>query len=122
MPNDLKEIETAFYGAMQRGDAEAMADLMAEDCLYIHSFGTRDTKASYLDRVRDGFFVYHRVDTTQDRIILRGDVAIVTGTMTGVVTAGGIERRLNNVRTSVWAKEGGGWKLALFQPTPWLDR
>lgn len=122
MSDDLKGIESAFYGAMQRGDASAMAELMAEDCIYIHSFGTRDSKASYLDRVRNGFFVYHRVEVSQDRIVMRGNVAIVVGTMTGVVTAGGVERRLNNIRTSVWAQEAGGWRLVLFQPTPWLDR
>lgn len=122
MPHEIEEIETAFYGAMQRGDADAMAGLMADDCVYIHSFGSRDDKACYLDRVRDGFFVYRRVEATRDRIVIRGDVAIVLGTMTGVVTAGGVERRLNNVRSSVWVREDGGWKLSLFQPTPWLDR
>lgn len=122
MQNELKRIETAFYSAMQSGDADAMAELMAEDCVYIHSFGTRDSKTSYLERVRKGFFVYQRVDVTQDKIIARGDVAIVVGMMTGVVTAGGVERRLNNVRSSVWSREDGSWKLVLFQPTPWLDR
>ena len=122
MSDELREIETAFYGAMQRGDADAMAQLMADDCTYIHSFGSRDTRDSYIERVRSGFFVYQRVDFTQDKIVMRGDVAIIVGTMTGMVTAGGVERRLNNVRPSVWSKEGGGWKLVLFQPTPWLDR
>ncbi len=58
MSEELREIETAFYGAMQRGDADAMAQLMADDCTYIHSFGSRDTRDSYIERVRAGFFVY----------------------------------------------------------------
>jgi uncharacterized protein (TIGR02246 family) len=122
MTTNLKAVETAFYAAMQSNDAEAMGRLMAPDCVYIHSFGNRDSKDTYLDRVRNGFFVYHRIDFTQDRILERGDVVIIVGTMSGTVTAGGVERRLNNVRTSVWSREKDRWKLALFQPTPWLDR
>lgn len=118
MTTEVSNVDAAFYEAMQRCDADAMGALMADDCIYIHSFGTRDTRSGYLDKVRDGFLVYHKVDATRDKIIMRGDVAIIVGT----VTAGGVDRRLNNVRTSVWAKDGNGWKLVLFQPTPWLDR
>jgi ketosteroid isomerase-like protein len=122
MTEDVARIDAAFFEAMQCCDADSMGALMAEDCVYIHSFGTRDSKPSYLEKVRGGFFVYHRVDVTRERIITRGDVAVVVGTMSGTVTAGGVDRRLNNVRSSVWAREGDGWKLVLFQPTPWLDR
>lgn len=122
LPQDLIEAEAAFYAAMRRGDADAMAPFMAEDCVYIHSRGNRDSKQSYLDRVRSGYFVYGSVDVTQEEVVIRGDVVMIIGTMTGVVTAGGAERVLDNIRSSVWVRNGTGWQLALFQATPWLAR
>lgn len=123
MLDTIKAADTAFFAAMQACDAEAMAPMMAPDCVYLHSFGTRDTKDSYLDKVRTGGLVYHRVEVTQDTVLVRGDVATVVGTMSGTVTAGGVDRRLMNIRSSVWARgDDGAWQLVLFQPTPWLDR
>ncbi|MCF7646576.1 nuclear transport factor 2 family protein [Bacillus subtilis] len=122
MTAEIKTIEASFYAAMQRGDADAMADMMADNCTYFHSFGARDTKNSYLERVRNGFFIYHRVEAKQHDIIIRGDTAIVIGTMKGQITAGGTDRELNNIRTSIWIRDDHKWKLLLFQPTPWLDK
>jgi uncharacterized protein (TIGR02246 family) len=122
MSEEIKEIEAAFFGAMQANDPDTMETLMAEDCIYIHSFGSKDTKQSYLRAVRDRKFDYRTVNAEQETIVMRGDVAVVTGTMIGEVIAGGEKRRLNNVRSSVWAKQGGDWKLVLFQPTPRLDQ
>lgn len=122
MSDEIKSRDTAFFAAMQRCDAEAMGPMMAEDCVYLHSFGTRDGKESYLAKVRSGALVYTRVEVTQDTILRRGDVAVVVGSMSGSVTAGGVDRRLMNIRSTVWSREGGRWQLVLFQPTPWLDR
>ncbi len=121
MSDELKQVEDAFFGAMQRNDPDTMETMMAEDCVYFHSFGSRDTKESYLQAVRDRKFDYQTVKAEQHSIARRGDVAVVTGTMVGEVIAGGETRRLNNVRSSVWAKENGNWKLVLFHPTPRLD-
>lgn len=122
MSEDFGSLEASFYDAMQRNDATALGQLMDDECIYLHSFGSRDSKASYLEKVRAGHFVYRDIKFTQDKILRRGDVAIIIGTMSGVVTANGFERVLNNVRTSVWVKGAVDWQLLSFQPTPWLDR
>ena len=120
--NDFQTLEGTFYRAMLESDADTIEKMMDDDCVYTHSFGARDTKASYLRKVREGFFTYHKIDFTQDHVFERGGTATIVGTMSGVVTAGGVDRRLINRRTSVWAKSGEDWKLISFQPTPWLDR
>lgn len=122
MIDEIKALDTAFFAAMERCDAEAMAPMMADDCSYLHSFGTRDSKESYLAKVRSGVLRYHRVAVTQDDVLLRGEVAMIVGTMIGTVTAGGTDRRLMNLRSTIWARDNGRWQLVLFQPTPWLDR
>lgn len=121
MVDELKAVEARFYSALLNRDVEIIADMMADDCTYFHSFGARDTRSSYLERLERGFFLYHELDVTQDKIIQRGDTAIIIGTMKGLVTAADTRCQLNNIRTSIWIKENDAWKLLLFQPTPWLE-
>lgn len=120
--DDFFEVEQRFYAAMQASDADALEAMMSDECVYIHSFGSQDSKASYLKKLRDGHFTYRGIEFTQQHVLRRGPVTVVVGTMTGIVSVQGMVRKLNNVRTSVWERVAGDWKLLAFQPTPWLDR
>ncbi len=122
MSVDFRALEDAFYGAMQRNDFASMEKMIDEECVYVHSFGARDDKASYLEKVKAGLIIYKKVNFTQDKIFHRGSVAVIIGTMTGVVNTNGLDRALNNARTSVWVESEHGWRLLAFQPTPLLDR
>lgn len=56
MRGDVARADEAVFAAMQNFDAEVMGDLLAEDCIHLHSPGTRDTKISYLDKGKTGSF------------------------------------------------------------------
>lgn len=116
------EVEQQFYRAMEAGDADTLDKMMTDECVYLHSFGSQDGKASYLQKVRGGHFRYRGLEFTQQRVMHRGNLVIVVGTMSGAVSVQGLERKLDNVRISVWENMQGQWKLLTFQPTPWLDK
>lgn len=51
---DVLAADDARIGALTAGDAEALARWLADDLRYVHSTGTVDTKASFLELIRSG--------------------------------------------------------------------
>lgn len=112
-------LEAARYDAMVRRDRATLEGMFDEDLVYTHSFGDRDSKESYLDRLSAGFFDYQEIGHDLERIILRGDSATVTGVMRARAIVGGEARTLHNTYTAVWVRSAGQeWRMVAFQPTP----
>jgi ketosteroid isomerase-like protein len=122
MPDDIAReiarLEDARYAAMIKGDVEALGALLADDLVYAHSFGDRDSKESYVAKVKSGNITYSEISHPIERIIARGDMAIVAGRMIATAMVGGEVRRLNNSCLAVWARREGRWELVAYQPTP----
>jgi len=114
----IANLEGRRYQAMLRSDAAALDELCDDELIYTHSDGARDTKATYLRRVRDGYFDYQWLDHEICRTIVVGDCAVVVGLMTGDVIVNGSMRHLNSAALIVWARRPDGWRLLAFQPTP----
>ncbi len=113
----IANLEDRRYEAMLRGDHEVLADLCDPELTYTHSDGSRDSRDSYLQRVRDGFFDYQRLDHQTDRTILAGDCALVVGRMSGDVLINTAVRQLNSACLAVWVRRAGRWQFLAFQPT-----
>ncbi len=113
----IRLLEDARYEAVVRGDVEAFTALAHPDLAYTHSNGAVDTLGSYRDKLRSGFYVYHRIDHPVDRILVVGDTAVVIGRMFADITAGGLRKSLANQAMAVWVREGDRWLLLGYQPT-----
>jgi ketosteroid isomerase-like protein len=113
----IRALEDARYAAVIAGDIDAFADLAHPDLAYTHSNAQVDTLDSYRDKLRSGFYVYHRIDHPVDRIIVTGDAAVVIGEMHADITAGGVRKTLANRCMAVWVRENGTWLLLGYQPT-----
>ena len=50
----VSDLEDARIAAMCEQDAETLEGLFSEAMVYVHSSGSVDTKASFLDNVRNG--------------------------------------------------------------------
>lgn len=122
MPDDIAReiarLEEARYAAMIKGDVASLDALLADDLVYAHSFGDRDTKETYLAKVKSGNITYREISHPVERVIVRGDMAIVAGRMIATAMVGGEVRRLNNSSLAVWARQAGRWALVAYQPTP----
>ena len=112
------ELERRRYDAVVAGDFDAFAAVCHPDLIYTHSSGGTDTLESYVAKCRDGFYVYHRIDHPVTRVVLHGDVALVSGEMNADITAGGVRKQLRNSCLAVWVRAGETWKLIGYQPTP----
>lgn len=117
----IADCERIRYDAMLRGDAETLDAMFAEEAVYTHSKGERDTKRSYIDKVARGYFDYMWIDHPEQDIVVLGDTAIVVGRMTAEVKVEHEIRRLDNRNLAVWVRRDGRWLFLAHQPTVMTD-
>ena len=110
--------EDRRYTAMTAADLATLDELCADQLSYAHSNGARDTKAEYLEKVRSGYYVYHRIEHPVERVEVVGDTAIVAGRMSADLDAGGQRKTIDNLALAVWTRTADGWRLLGYAPTP----
>ncbi|KAF0845328.1 nuclear transport factor 2 family protein [Nocardia caishijiensis] len=113
----IRALENARYAAVSAGDVEAFAATAHPELLYTHSNGEVDTLDSYLDKLRRGHYVYHRIDHPVHRIVVAGETVVVAGEMHADITAGGVRKRLANRAQAIWVREDQCWLLLAYAPT-----
>jgi ketosteroid isomerase-like protein len=114
----VENLEKQRYDAMLAGDVETLRKLCSVELAYTHSSGERDDKESYLAKIASGFFTYHEIIRSVDRILMLDEAALVMGRMTARGTVEGVARQIDNAYLAVWAREADGWKFVAYQPTP----
>src|SRR5947209_6223325 len=109
---DVKAVlaaEDRRYQAMIDADFDVLDELCADELSYAHSNGARDTKAEYFEKVRSGYYVYHRIEHPVERVEVTGDTAIVVGRMTADLDSGGTRKKIDNLALAVWTRSVTGW-------------
>lgn len=108
----------ALYGAMLAQDIPALDSLLTDDAVYVHSTGLAETKAQFLDGVRDGLYEYEQVQPITEWITASGDIAVV---YTALAFRGGPRGQphppVRLVTTLVWQCQDGHWRMAIRQVT-----
>jgi uncharacterized protein (TIGR02246 family) len=113
----VRAAEDRRYAAMIAGDVAALAELLSDRAVYTHSYGGRDTKPEFLDKIAAGALVYHSVEHPVIDVIVLGEAAVVLGEMHADITSAGSSRHLANATVAVWGREDGQWRMAAFQST-----
>ena len=114
----IRSLEDERYAAIVDGDYDKAASLWDDRLSYIHSSAQVDTKASYLEKLRSGYYDYHSIDHPIERVVFAGGLAFVYGRMIADIHAGGAPKHLDSITTAVWGPDADGWKLLHFQSTP----
>lgn len=118
MQDEIRALEARRYAAMEAGDIGALEALLSDRLVYAHSNATTDSKASYLDTLRDGSLRYLSVDFTTEQVLEAGPgAAAALGRMSARVFRYGAEREIASLTLALWAKEGDAWRLLAYQPT-----
>ncbi|AKJ08522.1 ketosteroid isomerase [Streptomyces incarnatus] len=113
----IRTLENNRFDAIVARDFDKFAELAHPDLAYTHSNGALDTLSSYLDKCKNGYYVYHQIDHPIDTITVVGDTAVVIGEMNADLTAGGVRKQLANRSLAVWTRVDGTWKFLAYQPT-----
>jgi hypothetical protein len=72
-------LEDKRFGAMIKGDVNALDAMVHDQLLYTHSSGNTDTKPSWLESIKSGKTKYKAVNCSDRKVRLFGDVALITG-------------------------------------------
>ncbi|TDD77763.1 nuclear transport factor 2 family protein [Actinomadura rubrisoli] len=114
----IRLLDRKRFEALIAQDADALAELCHPELVLTHTNGATETYESYIRKLRDRVWDFHRIDHPVHRISLAGDTAVVLGEMEADFTAGGEPKHLSNVTLAVWVREDGKWRLLAFHPTP----
>jgi ketosteroid isomerase-like protein len=112
----LRTDEARVYTILGR-QTDALADLMTDDCLYVHSNGWIQTKAQFVAALAAGElnydgFLYELPPAVR---LFGAETGIVTGTArVDVRSKAGEKRTLRLVVTSTYVVQGSQWKLASY--------
>ena len=119
---DILVLEDKRYRAMIAIDEAALADLFADDLIYVHSSGAIDTKPSYIAALKSGKFRYTKCDRFEEKVRIYGETALVTGRAVFEAVVEGAPRTLRLRYLNVWTKMTGGsnwgWKFVGWQSCP----
>lgn len=121
-PDDVRRlvaaIDTTYQAAVERNDAEVMADILHEDMILVVGAGTVYTRADLLRSARAGEFIYeHQIEDegTQTVRLYGPDVAIVTARLwlKGTRNGEAFDRRL--WFSDTYVRTPRGWRYAFGQ-------
>jgi hypothetical protein len=110
--------EDRRYDALLGPDLPTLERLFHERLSYAHSSGVRDTKAEYLAKIENGYYVYSRIDHPVERVDVLGDSAVVVGRVTADLTVDGTAKTIDNLALAVWTRAEGEWQLIAYASTP----
>ena len=114
---EIERLEQQRFAAMTDGDADTLDILFSETLTYTHSHGGTDTKAEFLDNVRNGPVSYREAERLDTEIRFIGDTAVVTGRAILAVSFKDQPLDLDLRYTAVWIHGDAGWKFETWQST-----
>lgn len=110
--------EERRYAAIQKPDFQALDELFADDLIYIHGSAAIDTKASYIDSIKQGRAKYVGAKQSEQKFVAQpGFVLAMSRVNLDVQRPDGQVLHLDMRTLAVWKPVGKGWKLASVQST-----
>lgn len=114
----LVEWEDKRFQAQMDKDTAALADMLSENLLFIHSNAFEEDKKAFLENVGAGSVVYSRMQAEPDReIIYQKKQAIIRGILQVAGTYKGGEFDIRVRYTAIYQKRKKGWLLLNWQST-----
>jgi hypothetical protein len=107
----VRTLEEQRYRAMLGADLATLDRLFDEALTYTHSSGVIDTKASYLAGVRDKVWEYRNIARENERVVLRGNAALVFCRLRIDVVVRGAPRKVDSNALAVWVRDGQQTRL-----------
>ena len=108
---DVAKAMVALNAAIISGDAQKLNDITGAQLSYGHSSGRIETKAEFVATLVERRSVFTKIDITNQKIALMGDIAIVRNHLSGDTAVAGKPGHVDIDITYVFHIEGGEWKL-----------
>ena len=114
----LEAAEESRCNALLKQDFDALENLIGDDLHYVHSSATAEDKALYLSRLREGYYVYHGLQSLGRQWRVFEDLALCNGDIAIEVEVKGARKHIKSRYLQVWAKRAAGWQMISWHSTP----
>ena len=115
---DVLKLEEQRYRAMLSADLAALDRLLDDGLTYTHSSGVIDTKTSYMAGVRDKVWEYKNISRESERVVVRGNAALVFCRLRIDLLVRGAPRKVESNALAVWARDGQDCRLLAVHSSP----
>jgi ketosteroid isomerase-like protein len=107
--------EKQRFEAQVKKDYAVLENVLADDLIYFHSNGNTDSKASYIQSIKDGKSKYDAINAEEMKVRVYGKTAVITGVCAVKAENNGqtINTRLRY--TDVYVKKGKQWQMVSWQ-------
>jgi len=104
-----------FNDVMVHPDSLVLADIAADDLVYVHSSGTVRNKQEFIDEFMKRSTNFSKVTIFDQTIKISGDNAIVRHRLVADAHNPGYPPVVDIIILMVWRKENGKWKMLARQ-------
>jgi ketosteroid isomerase-like protein len=111
----VADIEKKRFAALVSKDYAYLNQVMGEDIVYCHSSGLIDTKASFIQSIKDGKLVYNEMTPDELKVRIYDKTAVITGVCTAKVVSNGQQLNTRFRFTDVYVKRKEGWQMVTWQ-------
>ena len=103
--------------ATVKGDTKTLDAILADDFVVINPFGELETKAVNLKWLKDGTLRFDSIESSEEKVRVYGDAAVLTVRGRVKVTFKGRSESLSVRNSEFYAKQGGKWRCVFQQVT-----
>lgn len=114
---EVRKLESRINEAIVKGDVEFFDGFLADDFTHTSASGRLRTKAEWMKGRKPGQSAYVSYETSDLKVRLYGDSAVVTGLSDAKWREDGQTMRGQYRFIRVWTKRDGQWKAVAFQST-----
>jgi len=114
---EILGLQDQRLAAMAAGDYGKLAALVHDQLVYTHSHSGVDDKATWLGSMTSGKVTYKTAKTSDRKVRLYGDTALITGAGVMDVVVAGQPKVLKLRFLEAWTRTPQGWKFVAWQST-----
>ncbi len=117
MEEELLKLEDEFARAVASNDVDALDEILAEDWIIVGPDGNITDKARFLGVIKSGVLSHEVMESTDWRVCLYGNTALVTGLTTTKGKFMGQDFASCERATDIFVKQTSRWQCVFTQLT-----
>jgi ketosteroid isomerase-like protein len=117
MQEEVVKLENEFARAIANNDAVALDGILADDWIIVDPDGSMINKARFLEIIKSGALFHESMESTDLRVRLYGNTAVVTGLTTTKGKFMGQDFGSCERATDVFVKQTDRWQCVFTQLT-----
>jgi ketosteroid isomerase-like protein len=117
MQQELLNLEDEFARAITNNDADALDRILADDWIIVDPDGSITDKARFLGVIKSGVLSHELMESTDWRVRLYGNTAVVTGLTTTKGKFMGQDFASCERATDIFVKQPDRWQCVFTQLT-----